>query len=142
MMTPTMDFRRYSPFLLSTLLSGALMLACVEAKAGGFEGNYTLGHATFYDTINTFPPSVTQSIPVANATVFADDTFILNASGVNATMPITGTVSEEGNLTVTGPLKTTTGAGNITGSNFTLSCSYLVPQSRVTYHYLFKLVGP
>ena len=136
-----MVIRRFSPFLLSTLLSGALMLASVGALAAGFAGNYTLGKATFFDTINTFPPSVTQSIPVANATVFANNTFTLMASGVNATMPITGIVDDEGNLTVTGPKNNALGSGNITGSNFTLNCSYLVPQSRVTYHYLFKLVG-
>jgi len=134
--------RRFSPFLLSTLFSGVLMLASVGAMAAGFAGNYTLGNATFFDTINTFPPSVTQSIPVANATVFANGTFTLMASGINATTPVTGIVDSGGNLTVTGPKNNALGAGNITGSNFTLSCSYLVPQSRVTYHYLFNLVGP
>jgi hypothetical protein len=138
-----MASRRFLPFFLSTLFTGALLLAAAQAIAVVTAGsNYTLGTANISNTIPNFNPTPQQPIPVAYAVIAANATaFVLNASGINATNPITGNIDGSGNITITGP-KGVIGVGNVTSTNFTLNCSYpLGAGSQVTYHYIFNLVN-
>jgi hypothetical protein len=146
-----MDFRR---FLLSALLTGAVVLAAVRSAAA-LGGNYAIsnstetGNATFYDTITGYPPTPMQNVPVANATVEADGanfSFSLTASGTlpvintQKAQPITGIILGNDTVLVTGP-RGSVGNGTIDASgNMTLVCNYLIPGGRVTYHYVFLLV--
>jgi hypothetical protein len=138
-----MASRRFLPFFMSALFTGALLLAAAQAIAVVTAGsNYTLGTANISNTIPNFNPTPQQPIPVAYAVITANATgFVLNASGVNATHPITGNIDSNGNITVTGP-KGVTGEGNVTSTNFTMNCSFpLGSGSQVTYHYIFNLVN-
>jgi hypothetical protein len=138
-----MSLRRFPPFLLSGLLAASLLLAAVSALAAdyGISGNPAGGNATVYTTITSFPQSATQFIPIANATVTGGN-FTVVATGTmwsNTTNTnITGTVDGGGNLIVTGP-RGSTGNGTVTAGAFNLTCAYLVPSARITYHYVFSL---